>query len=166
MCFHVIRGGAVPFLSVVSLFMLRKSTFAGWVRQFRTALAPSAAALLVTGCATSPQTHRLEAEIRDPLGFSQGATATRGASRWTIERRVYTRGRTLRTRLSREDSLALDAAVASSVLYARPQPRSDEDCVDEPLITLDVIADGSRRHLSLECETLPGLEAVLRILFN
>lgn len=137
MSFLVIRGGDAPFLSVTSFFMLRKSTFAGWVRQFGTALAPNVVALLVAGCATSPQTYRLEAEIRDPLGFPLAATATRGASRWTIERRVYMRGQTLRTRLSREDSLALDTAVANSALYARPQPRSDEDCIDEPLITLD-----------------------------
>ena len=155
-----------PAYRMASLVMLRKPAFVRWARQFGTAVAPSAVALLVAGCATSPQTYRLKAEIGDPLGFPQGATATRGASRWTIERRVYTSGRTLRVRLSREDSLALDAAVADSALYARPQPRRDWDCIDEPLITLEVTADGSRRHLTLECETSPGLEAVLRILFD
>lgn len=151
---------------MASLVMLRKPAFDIWARQLGTVVAPGAVALLVAGCATSPQAHRLEAEIGDPLGFPQGATATRGASRWTIERRVYTRGQTIRVRLSLEDSLALDAAVADPALYARPQPRSDEDCIDAPSISLDVIADGPRRRLTLECETSPGLEGVLRILFD
>lgn len=146
--------------------MLRSPTFSTRMHQFGIGLAPVAAALLVAGCSTSPQTYRLEAEIGDPLGFPQGATATRGASRWTIERRVYALGQTRRVRLSQEASLALDTAVADPALYERPVSRSGEDCIDAPSIALDVIVDGLPRRLTLECETSPGLEAVLRILFG
>lgn len=146
--------------------MLRSPALATRMHHFSMGLAPVAAALLVAGCSTAPQNYRLEAEIGDPLGFPQGATATRGVSRWTIERRVYALGQTRRVLLSAEDSLALDTAVADPSLYDRPTSRSGEECVDTPSIALDVTVDGPPRRLTLECETSPGLEAVLRILFD
>ena len=136
------------------------------LRRCPVSLAPVAAALVVIGCSTSPETYRLEAEIGDPLGFPQGATATRGASRWTIERRVYAYGQTRRVRLSSEDSLALDNALADPALYASPVPRSEDECIDAPSITLNVIVGGPARQLTLGCETSPGLDAVLHILFG
>lgn len=136
------------------------------LRRFPMGLAAVAAALVVIGCSTSPETYRLEAEIGDPLGFPQGATATRGASRWTIERRVYAYGQTRRVRLSPEDSLALDNAVADPALYANPVPRSEDECIDAPSIALDVIVDGAARRLTFRCETSPGLDAVLHTLFG
>ncbi|MNS69668.1 hypothetical protein D3C71_1438700 [compost metagenome] len=146
--------------------MLKRPAFATRMRRVGTRLAPVAAALLVASCSTSPQTYRLVAEIGDPLGFPQGATATRGAARWTVERRDYVLGQTRRVRLSPEDSLALDAVVADPALYARPVARSGDACIDAPSIALDVIVRGASRRLILECETSPGLEAVLRILFD
>lgn len=144
--------------------MLKSPDFPLMFRRLPMDLAPVAAALVVVGCSTSPETYRLEAEIGDTLGFPQGATATREASRWTIERRVYAYGQTRRVRLSSQDSLALDNAVADPALYASPVPRSE--CIDAPSIALDVIVDGTARRLTLGCEISPGLDAVLHILFG
>lgn len=130
------------------------------------ALASFSAALLLAGCASSPETYRLEAEIGDPLGFPQGATAVRGPTYWTIERRVYARGQTRRVRLSREESLALDAAVADPGLYTKPTPRNADHCIDAPSISLSAVVGGTVRNLSLNCETSPVLETVLDILFG
>lgn len=146
--------------------MLRKPVSPLMMRQFALGLAPVAAVLVVAGCSSSLETYRLEAEIADPLGFPVGATATRGASRWTIERRVYAYGQTRRVRLSPEDSLALDNAVADPALYARPAPGGEDQCLDAPSVALDIIADGAARRLTLGCETSPDLNAVLRILFG
>lgn len=125
-----------------------------------------AAMLLLAGCATAPETYRLEAEIADPLGFPAGATAVRRASGWTAERRVYVNRSAERLRLSSRESLALDAAVADPALYAPPVPLPPETCIDDAPVTLDVIANGETRRLTLSCETSPGLEVVLRILFD
>lgn len=127
---------------------------------------PIVVTLFVAACSTSPQTFRLEAEKGDLLGFPEGATAVRGASRWSVERRVYTYGQTRHVKLSREESLALDAALANPALYAVPVARSDNDCIDVSTTVLDIVTDSGSRRLVLECETSPVLEDVLGILFD
>ena len=128
--------------------------------------APVLAALVLAGCATSAQTYRLEAEVADPLGFPQGATATRSPSGWTIERREYARGQTTVRRLSRAQAQALDAALADPALYAKPQLRSAHDCLDYAPTRLDILSKGERRRLTLGCEVSPEFQAVLDILIG
>lgn len=147
------------------LTMWRRLTPPTWRPVFSRRVALFIAAGLTTACATSSPTPRLEAEIADLLGFPQGATATRGTRGWTIERRLYALGQNERVRLSHQDSAALDAALADPALYATPEPLSGELCIDTAVVTLDVVGDGPPRRLKLECETSPGLEAVLRIMF-
>ena len=144
--------------------VLSAPIFCNWIPQLGHLCALFVAVFLVAGCATSPHDYRLEAEIGDLLGPPETATATRGPVHWTIERRVYTRMR--RVRLSREGSIALDAALSNPTLFARPEPLSGEECLDAAPIILDIIKDGQSRRLILNCETSPGLEAVLRILFS
>lgn len=151
---------------MASLLMHKKSAFAVWARLFGTVVVPSAVVILVTACASPPITYRLEAQIVDFIGpHHYGATATRVASHWEIERKNL-KGQTSRISLSRQDSLALDAALADPALYARPQPLSAEGCLDAPLIILDVIPGDTRRRMTLQCATSPAFEAVLGILLN
>lgn len=146
--------------------MRRRLTPATWMPVFSRCVALFIAAGLTAACATSAPTHRLEAEVADLLGFPQGATATRGLRGWTIERRLYALGKNERVRLSHQDSAALDAALADPAVYAPPQPLRGELCIDATVVTLDVIGYGPPRRLELDCETSPGLEPVLRIMFG
>ena len=122
----------------------------------------------VAGCAASPALYRLDAYALPFPGLGGGmrAEAMRTPEGWTVtQTTIARRPRSSTRRLSVDDGVALDVALASPRLYEPPVP-INEGCIDPDSVSLEVEATGVRRKLFLSCSESPGMDAVLGILFE